>query len=86
MPGDDEQRVVDSHAQADHRRQRRRDRGNGHHVAQQANNRERDARAKIAVTIGKSIATIVPKVNVKITIAAMIPISSLDSVEGCDTF
>ena len=45
-----------------------------------------EANAKIAVTIGTSIATIVPNVNVKIIIAAMIPISSLDSVEGCETF
>ena len=36
--------------------------------------------------IGRSIATTVPKVNVRITIAAMIPISSLDSVAGLDTF
>ena len=45
-----------------------------------------DASAKIAVRIGRTIATIVPKVNVKISIAAMIPISSLDSVEGVETF
>src|SRR5438874_2096648 len=45
-----------------------------------------DARARIAVTIGNSIATTVPKVSVRITIAAMIPISSLVSVDGVDTF
>ena len=42
--------------------------------------------AKIAVTIGSSIDVTVPNVNVRITIAAMIPTSSLDSVAGFDTF
>ena len=41
---------------------------------------------KIAVMIGTSIAVIVPNVNVRITIAAMIPTSSLDSVAGLETF
>jgi hypothetical protein len=45
-----------------------------------------DARAKIAVTIGRSIEVTVPKVIVRITIAAMMPTSSLDSVDGFDTF
>ncbi len=45
-----------------------------------------EARARIAVKIGSSIATTVPKVSVRITIAAMIPISSLVSVDGVDTF
>ena len=45
-----------------------------------------EASAKIAVMIGSSIAATVPNVNVRITIAAMIPISSLDSVDGLDTF
>ena len=45
-----------------------------------------EARARIAVRIGSSIATTVPKVSVRITIAAMIPISSLISVDGVDTF
>ena len=45
-----------------------------------------EARARIAVRIGSSIATTVPKVSVRITIAAMIPISSLVSVDGVDTF
>ena len=44
------------------------------------------ARAKIALRIGKSIATTVPKVSVRITMAARIPTSSLDSVEGLETF
>ena len=42
--------------------------------------------AKIALRIGSSIETTVPNANVRITIAAMIPISSLDSVEGLETF
>jgi len=41
---------------------------------------------KIAVMIGSSIAVIVPNVNVRITIAARIPISSLDSVPVLETF
>ena len=41
---------------------------------------------KIAVMIGSSIAVTVPNVNVRITIAAMIPTSSLDSVAGLETF
>ena len=45
-----------------------------------------EASARIAVRIGSSIATTVPNVNVRITAAAMIPISSLDSVAGLDTF
>jgi hypothetical protein len=45
-----------------------------------------EARPRIAVKIGNSIETMVQKVKVRITIAAMIPISSLDSVEGLDTF
>ena len=45
-----------------------------------------EASAKIAVMIGSAIATSVPNVNARITIAAMIPISSLDSVDGVDTF
>ena len=45
-----------------------------------------EASPRIAVRIGSSIATTVPNVNVRITIAAMIPISSLDSVAGLDTF
>jgi hypothetical protein len=45
-----------------------------------------EASARIAARIGSSIATTVPKVNVRITAAAMIPISSLDSVAGLDTF
>jgi hypothetical protein len=44
------------------------------------------ASPRTAVAIGTSIATAVPKVNVRITIAAMIPTSSLDSVDGLDTF
>ncbi len=36
--------------------------------------------------IGSSIELTVPNVIVRITIAARIPISSLDSVEGFDTF
>src|SRR6201996_3424412 len=44
------------------------------------------ASARMAVRIGSSIATTVPKVSVRITIAAMIPISSLVSVDGLDTF
>ena len=44
------------------------------------------ARARIALKIGSSIATAVPNVKVRITIAARIPISSLDSVDGFDTF
>src|SRR5215467_11654854 len=44
-----------------------------------------EASPKIAVTIGSSIATTVPNVNVRITIAAMMPISSLISVAGLDT-
>ena len=45
-----------------------------------------ESSAKIAVRIGSSIAVTVPKVNVRMTIAAMIPISSLDSVDGLETF
>ena len=45
-----------------------------------------EASARIALRIGSSIDTTVPNVNVRITIAAMIPISSLDSVAGLDTF
>ena len=41
-----------------------------------------ESSAKIALMIGSSIETTVPNVNVRITIAAMIPISSLDSVDG----
>ena len=44
------------------------------------------SRPTIALRIGSSIETTVPKVSVRITIAAMIPISSLDSVAGLDTF
>ena len=42
--------------------------------------------ATIALRIGSSIETTVPNVSVRITIAAMIPISSLDSVAGLETF
>ncbi len=42
--------------------------------------------AKIAVRIGNSIAVIVPNVNARMNIAAIIPINSLDSVEGLETF
>ena len=42
--------------------------------------------ATIALRIGSSIETTVPNANVRITIAAMIPISSLISVEGLETF
>ena len=45
-----------------------------------------EASPMIAPRIGSNIETIVPKVKVRITIAAMIPISSLDSVDGLDTF
>jgi hypothetical protein len=45
-----------------------------------------EASARIAVRIGRTIATSVPNVRVRITIAARIPISSLDSVDGLDTF
>ena len=45
-----------------------------------------EASPRIAVRIGSSIATTVPNTNVRISIAAMIPISSLDSVDGLDTF
>ena len=45
-----------------------------------------ESSAKIAVRIGTSIETTVPNVNVRITIAARIPISSLDSVDVLDTF
>ncbi len=44
------------------------------------------SRPKIALRIGKSIETTVPNVNVRMIIAAMIPISSLDSVAGFETF
>ena len=44
------------------------------------------ARPRIALRMGSSIATTVPKVTVRITIAATIPISSLDSTAGLDTF
>ena len=39
----------------------------------------------IAVAIGIAIATTVPNVNSRITIAAAIPIRSLDSVLGFET-
>ena len=42
--------------------------------------------ATIAFRIGNSIETIVPNANVRMIIAAMIPISSLVSVEGFETF
>ena len=42
--------------------------------------------ARIAVRIGRVIATTVPKVRVRITIAAMIPTTWLDSVEGLEIF
>ena len=42
--------------------------------------------ARIALRIGSSIDTTVPNVSVRMTIAAMIPISSLDSVAGFETF
>ena len=45
-----------------------------------------ESSATIALRIGSSIETTVPNANVRITIAAMIPISSLDSVEGLETF
>ena len=45
-----------------------------------------EASPRSAVRIGSSIATTVPNVKVRITAAAMIPISSLDSVAGLDTF
>src|SRR5262249_23531919 len=45
-----------------------------------------EASPTIAFRIGSAIATTVPKTSVRITIAAMIPISSLISVEGLDTF
>jgi hypothetical protein len=44
------------------------------------------ASAMIAVRIGTNIAVTVPKVKVRIAIAAMIPTSSLDSVAGWETF
>ena len=40
----------------------------------------------IATAIGIAIATTVPSVNSKITIAAAIPIRSLDSVLGFESF
>jgi hypothetical protein len=45
-----------------------------------------DTRPKMAVTIGTAIAVSVPKVNARMNIAAMIPISSLDSVPVLETF
>ncbi len=45
-----------------------------------------ESRANTAVTIGSNIDVMVPKVIVRITIAAMMPTSSLDSVDGFDTF
>ena len=42
--------------------------------------------ARTALRIGSTIAATVPNANVRITIAAMIPISSLISVEGLETF
>ncbi len=45
-----------------------------------------ESKPRIAVRIGSSIATTVPNVRVRITIAAMIPISSLDSVEVLEIF
>ena len=39
-----------------------------------------------ALKIGRNIATTVPKVSVRIAAAAMMPISSLDSVAGTDSF
>ena len=45
-----------------------------------------EASPRIAVKIGSSIDTTVPNVSVRMTIAATIPISSLDSVDGLDTF
>ncbi len=44
------------------------------------------SRAMIALRIGSTIAATVPNANVRITIAARIPISSLISVEGLETF
>ncbi len=44
------------------------------------------SRPKIALRIGSSIETTVPNVNARMTIAATIPISSLDSVAGLETF
>ena len=41
---------------------------------------------RIALMIGRNIATTVPNVSVRMTAAAMIPISSLDSVEGFESF
>ena len=40
----------------------------------------------IALMIGRKVATSVPNVNVRITIAAAIPITSLISVAGTDSF
>ncbi len=45
-----------------------------------------EASANTAVTIGSTIATNVPNVKARMIIAAMIPINSLDSVEGVETF
>ncbi len=44
------------------------------------------ASAKMAVRIGRTIAVSVPKTRARMNKAAMIPISSLDSVEGLETF
>jgi hypothetical protein len=46
MLGDQEQRVVDAHAQADHGRQRRPDRWDGQDVAEQADEAERGGQAE----------------------------------------
>ena len=40
---------------------------------------------RIAVVIGIAIATAVPNVSSRITIAAAIPTTSLECVAGCDT-
>src|SRR5262245_3683957 len=45
-----------------------------------------EASPKIAATIGNIIETTVPNVYVRMTIAARIPISSLHSVDGLETF
>ena len=83
---DDEQRVVDSDAEADHRSERRRDRRDLGQVAEQADQRQSPViTVTSAVAIGSDIATTVPNVNSRMITAIARPIASLDSVAGFET-
>ena len=78
-PGDDEQRIVDADAEADHRRDGRRHVGDREACARAATRCSgRSARPTIALTIGSAMAVTVPKTSTRISIAA----SDADQLAG----